>query len=1360
MNGQQTDQVRLIACPRPLSTETDRIDRYVPEGGTVAEHVRALGWQPDHLSARVFIDGEYIEQAQWEYAVPRAGQALTVRVIPMGGGGGQGKEAGRIVAMLGVIALSIFAPYLAPVGWGLVGAWTGAALSVAVSIVGTLAINALIPPASPKLAQLSGQAQASPSIAAAQNHLTPYAPIPRIYGRIRVFPNYGARPYTEIVGSDQYLRLLFVLGYGPLSISELKIGDTPVEQFDDLQMEVRPGYVTDPPVTLYPDTVSEEPLSLLVTNASGGVIRTSKPNTDELSVDITLPGGLYVKISDGRGNFPTALSMDIEYRAVGTSTWIHIPSTLAVAATLTTALPGPNNDLILTAATAGAAGNNLILSYVDEGPAVAETVRLINTSEVTVHIQVILRNVASVYSTSTQVKAAIEAATSLITVAHAPGNTGVGTVTPIDPLYLTGGADAIEAITVNTEEAIESQLRINRQWKTSARGQFEVRVTRTQADSSDSRVVDLAFWTNLRSITAAVPIEKAGLALVAMRIRGTNQLNGVIDNFNCVVESILPDWDAAKALWVTRPTSNPASIVRDVHQGASNARPKLDSRMDLTTLQAFHGRCVTKGFTFNANIDFRTTIKELTRDVLAAGRGTPGLRDGKVSVIEDIPQSIPVHALTPRNSWGYRGSKVFADLPHALKVRFIDPDTLQQDERTVLNDGHGITGTDGIRRDAFGLPTTSPEATRFETVDAGLGVTDSDQLWKLQRYNMAALTLRPEQHEVHCDVEQVLFTRGDLIRLQHDIPLFGLGAGRVKAVAVDGGSNATGVTLDEPLTMEAGKQYGGRFVKQDATHVVAQFVTVAGAQTVLTFVTAIPSATKPQVGNLVALGLYALETVEMLVKSIEPGPDYSATVHLVDYAPGVQAADSGVIPPFDSQITQPLDLIHVLPVPIIDQVVSDESVLFRDVDGSFQSRILISLHFNSGVMAHIAYVEAQYRPASTQAGWAQLRQPVSGTASQVSIQPVQDGALYDIRLRNVSEIGQTSDWVTIQSHLVVGKTSPPPDVALLIFDGDLLRWSYPSPPPDLAGFLVKTRPGTDPTWTEGTPIHDALIAETYVPLITDGIVRVFMVKAVDTAGNESATPASAIYAGGPLVLGNLAQTLDYRALGFPGTTVNGTVVSSDLKADSETVFWTNDEAGFWNTDSATFWTGAYKTMTYTFTVTPDASWLTGKMRIGLGITAGRWSLTYRPDVQSRYWSTDAAAFWSSDATLFWQGTKPDLMTWPGAIGPMSAQQYEFQIVANGGQVQASITGLLVLFDMPTLEESFPLFSIPSIGRRLPLTRAYHTITSVQTQPVNDGGAMRRVVVMDHDYLAGPLLEGRDSAELAVAGLSNVDIKGY
>ena len=70
--------------------------------------MRSIGWTPDSLSARVFIDGEYVKDAAWEYTIPRAGQSVVVRAIPMGGGGGnQGKDAGRMAAMIGIMVVAI-----------------------------------------------------------------------------------------------------------------------------------------------------------------------------------------------------------------------------------------------------------------------------------------------------------------------------------------------------------------------------------------------------------------------------------------------------------------------------------------------------------------------------------------------------------------------------------------------------------------------------------------------------------------------------------------------------------------------------------------------------------------------------------------------------------------------------------------------------------------------------------------------------------------------------------------------------------------------------------------------------------------------------------------------------------------------------------------------------------------------------------------------------------------------------------------------------------------------------------------------------------------------------------------------------
>jgi hypothetical protein len=152
------ENIRIIACPHVFSTENGRIDRKVSTGGTVGEHLRAIGWQPESMSARVYIDGVLIPEAQWEYAVPRVGQSLVARAIPTGTGGG--KDVARIVAMLAVISLAMYVSggglgAILPEALGMAfasGTTAANVLAVATSIVGTLALNGLIPAPLPRRA--------------------------------------------------------------------------------------------------------------------------------------------------------------------------------------------------------------------------------------------------------------------------------------------------------------------------------------------------------------------------------------------------------------------------------------------------------------------------------------------------------------------------------------------------------------------------------------------------------------------------------------------------------------------------------------------------------------------------------------------------------------------------------------------------------------------------------------------------------------------------------------------------------------------------------------------------------------------------------------------------------------------------------------------------------------------------------------------------------------------------------------------------------------------------------------------------------------------------------------------------------
>ena len=150
--SQKTD-LRLIVCPRPLSVTRDRIDVQIPAGSTIAEHLRAIGCEPDRLPGLVYVDDRMIPRAEWEWMAPRAGQSLAVRAIPFGGDEGGGKSIIRMVAMIGLIVatwyiggggLGAFLPEALGMAFG-AGTTASAVLAGAVTIGGALAISALIP---------------------------------------------------------------------------------------------------------------------------------------------------------------------------------------------------------------------------------------------------------------------------------------------------------------------------------------------------------------------------------------------------------------------------------------------------------------------------------------------------------------------------------------------------------------------------------------------------------------------------------------------------------------------------------------------------------------------------------------------------------------------------------------------------------------------------------------------------------------------------------------------------------------------------------------------------------------------------------------------------------------------------------------------------------------------------------------------------------------------------------------------------------------------------------------------------------------------------------------------------------------
>ena len=110
-----------------------------------------------------------------------------------------------------------------------------------------------------------------------------------------------------------------------------------------------------------------------------------------------------------------------------------------------------------------------------------------------------------------------------------------------------------------------------------------------------------------------------------------------------------------------------------------------------------------------------------------------------------------------------------------------------------------VTGIDNVSVQAIGIPLP----TKFEGLEV-FGVTDAALAWRHGRYWLAAARLRPETYTLGVDIEHLVAQRGDLVHVQHDVPLWGYGSGRiVRTVGPVGG--VTAFYLDELFdTLEVG----------------------------------------------------------------------------------------------------------------------------------------------------------------------------------------------------------------------------------------------------------------------------------------------------------------------------------------------------------------------------------------------------------------------------------------------------------------------------------------------------------------------------------------------------------------------------
>jgi len=988
----------LLVTTRPFAFSTPDYVEVAP-GLTVLEVVRSIHAKagvPEAWwnSALVMIDGEVIIPDRWPHLITTAGTNIVVSTSLNLGGGGDGGGKSPVRTLLTIVVVAVAAHYLSPLVGAKLGAMMGTAATAttaastgytigyavgsvvaaaAVSYAGMALINAIAPIRPSALSNNSAARDSSESptysINGGSNDLRRFGVIPVVLGIHKQVPPLGAMTYSEVLGNDEYLRMLVVWGYGPLKIENIKIGETLLTSYQGYEIETVEGRTGDPALTLFPSDVYQDQVGVRLTSALGWVQRTSQLDADELSVDIVFPQGL-VLMDDAGLRTSITVAVELRYRKVGDAGWISI----------------------------------------------------------------------------------------------------------------TG--QEINSVT----RATSTTVRVGYRWQVDNGEQYEVAMQRTTPDSTSTRIMDEVTWTVLRTFQVGVPINfRQPLAMTALRIKATDQLSGAIANLSATVSSYANIWDGVD--WDTEAVSNnPAALMRLVLMGPANERRRSEAQVDQDNLADFYNFCANNGYAFNMVRDFQSSVWETCADICAAGRASPSLSGGKWGVMMDEADKPIRQHFTPRNSWGFESSRMLTIKPHAWRVRFINEDQdFQQDERIVYDDGYSASN-----------------ATHFEGLEFP-GITDPDLVWKFGRFHIAQLGLRPEEYAFNCDLEHLACQRGDLILVSHDVPMWGLGWGRVKEVLSDGGVKV-GVVLDERLVVESGKSYNLRFRLEDGTSYVRAVSADPGETDEFAFTET--TTENIQVGDLSIFGEVGTETTRLIIKGVDRDVNYTAKLICVDEGPAIYTADSGTIPVFDSNISIGGDVTKFPPPPPLILSIQSGTSALTVIGSRLVSRVLVALAAGAGNVATDSF-QVRYRLQSNEEWMYVGSSHVS--ESTLALWPVVDGSIYEVQARSLTAYGVVSNWTEVRVEQVVGQTERPPDVTSLavnIVGAEAhISWSAVVVI-DLSHYQVRWSPAiSGATWNSAIDV-DPHVSGTSTTLPAQ--VGTYLVKAVDLAGFKSETAAAAI----------------------------------------------------------------------------------------------------------------------------------------------------------------------------------------------------------------------------------------------------------
>lgn len=1386
----------LEIIPREtLEDAVTRILKPIPLGGLKA-------WQIFH----VVLNGQIIKSELWPNTVLFGKETVVISPIIRGGESGQIFKQ-IVILTVAIYASTLLGPQAGFWAYAAVAAIDiGTALLMNALIpppvpkTGDLGLDGGI--AESQMYSLTGQSNSIvrfgtvPRVYGTHRIFPNVAAIP--YTEMEILPATG-----ELV---QYLYAIYDFGLGPLSVQDIMIGDTALsdENFDDFHYRFVDFNRPDDPTEIwdlnlatglefYKGELEGTPLAIGLTgNMEDGDsldsyegIQNTAPNTDDAGQEIILnfacPQGLYGYSSTGVKDY-RKINLNIAFSKVGEDNWKNYNDMSAVSHFTTVGGEFNAFEYQLVLAPTSSTGtddyysNEILPQYqttntirrrqlIYDGVTkllVYDNANLSVGSPIFVG-NIFLGNIASLedyvpnsalmtINLDRQIRSYMGMGAFYYTGTRMLGvdTWGAATYGGIYPVAY-GHGPGRAAIQRSETAPVYSSFRFT----PIEPGQYKVRVERVSTTGPYStQIADALTWTSLTTRFDRPPIttDKRHV-FMELKIRATGQLNGTVSNLSGVVSSVCDVWDGTT--WSKQLTNNPAWCFTDLLIGEVNKKAVDKTRLDLDSLLEWAEYCDTvpdappdaeytwPRFQSNFILDYSTTLQDALNQIAGSAQASLNIIDGKYGVLIDRLKTTPVQIFTPRNSKDFASSRLYGPRPHAVKVKFIDPN-LNWDTSEVLAYDNGYTVDNA---------TDIQEMTAF-------ACTNQEQAWRFGRYMIAQNKLRQETITLLVDFENLVCTRGDYVQITQDVMRVGGTPARV--IAMDG----TIATIDDRIDIDPDLDYGYTFRRSDGLIRTSTLTSVEVNQFDL-------DGSLPSVGDLIVIGEVGNIVFDCIVKAISPNDDMSASLVLIEKADAIYDYEStDVLPDYDPQLSATSRPDFAPPRAVENLALADTGHDCAAIGIGYTYFADLSWDVPVGSIFEFFIVYVDDGRGFTDAIHTR------GTVYHYEVDETRLDREHSFKVVAVSATGKKLALAAAPtvSYTPTSKSTPPSDVTALNMHitNEVLQLAWDKIDDcDSAEYLIRFSPSTNGSWASSVPL--ARVDRSVNTASVQARTGTYLIKAIDFNDNESAIAATAITTIPSLFNLNIIEEVN-DAPAFPGsfdrTEQVGLAVSlvHEIPGDELTAVYYEEGYYYYSdfVDLGDIYSCRLQSRIKAAGVSVGdlmASWADLESVDALThVTHADW------DAQVQYRGTEShnpISDWASLSVIdsMFNGAAAEFSEWRTfTMGDATARILQFRIKLNSfkANVTPRVFDMTVRIDMPDRVDSFEnLVADVTNGKVVTYLPAFNGPTpSPNVQISIDGAESGDYWAFDYKTLSSLLIRFYDKDDNPVERQFDIAIKGY